>query len=132
MTGLEMLTAAREGVGVMSFVLRDRELAQIAQFQGTALGRRVASSVADFDLQGLAAGMGVPFLALPSDDDVEKVVEEAARIAAAGQPVLIDVAIDYSEKTYFTKGVVKTNLLRLPFLDQARFVGRALKRKLLG
>jgi acetolactate synthase-1/2/3 large subunit len=42
----------------------------------------------------------------------------------------VDVAIDYSRKTYFTRGVVKTNLLRLPFKDQIRFVGRALKRKL--
>lgn len=132
MTGLELLTAAREETGILAFVLRDRELAQIAQFQGTALGRRVASSVADFDLKALAQGMGVSFLAMPSDDDVEAVVQEAAGMAAGGRPVLVEVAIDYSEKTYFTKGVVKTNLLRLPFKDQARFIGRALKRKLLG
>ena len=53
MTGLEMLTAAREGVGAMVLVLRDRELAQIAQFQATALSRKVASEVADYDLAQL-------------------------------------------------------------------------------
>ena len=62
----------------------------------------------------------------------EASVAEAAGVAREGRPVLVDVNIDYSRKTYFTQGVVKTNLLRLPFRDQARFVGRALKRKLMG
>ncbi len=132
MTGLEVLSAARDGVGVMVLVLRDRELAQIAQFQDTALSRKVASEVADYDLGSLAKGLGVDFLKMASDDDVQEVVDQAADVASAGRPVLVDVNIDYTQKTYFTRGVVKTNLLRLPFRDQARFVGRALKRKLMG
>ncbi|MGD2121062.1 MAG: thiamine pyrophosphate-binding protein [Gemmatimonadota bacterium] len=131
MTGLEMLTAAREGTGIIVLVLRDRELAQIAQFQDTALSRKTESSVAEYDLRGLAEGMGVHLLSLHTDDEVTGVVAEAAGIAGGGRPVLVDVAIDYSRKTFFTRGVVKTNLLRLPLRDQARFVGRALKRKLL-
>jgi len=130
MTGLEMLTASREEIGLMVFVLRDRELAQIAQFQATALSRKVASEVAGYDLSRLAEGMGIKCLSMPDDDVVQPVVEEAKAIAKTGRPVLVDVAIDYSRKTYFTRGVVKTNLLRLPFKDQIRFVGRALKRKL--
>jgi acetolactate synthase-1/2/3 large subunit len=132
MTGLEVLTAVRDGIGVMVLVLRDRELAQIAQFQETALSRKVASGVADYDLGALAKGLGIDFLEMASDDDVPEVVDQAADVAAAGRPILVDVNIDYTEKTFFTKGVVKTNLLRLPLRDQARFVGRALKRKLTG
>jgi acetolactate synthase-1/2/3 large subunit len=129
MTGLEMLTAAREDLGVMVLVLRDRELAQIAQFQDTALSRKVASEVDDYDLAALAKGMGVGFLRMESDEEVSEVVAQAAETAASGRPVLVDVAIDYSAKTFFTRGVVKTNLLRLPLTDQARFVGRALLRR---
>jgi len=132
MTGLELLTAAREGAGVTVLVLRDRELAQIAQFQDTALSRKVASEVADYRLEGLAGGLGVEFLSMESDEDVTDTIDQAAAVAAAGRPVLIGVNIDYSRKTFFTRGVVKTNLLRLPLRDQARFVGRALKRKLTG
>lgn len=132
MTGLELLSAAREGAGVMIFVLRDGELAQIAQFQETAMGRRVSSTVADYDLQALAKGMGVPFLLLESDDDIGEIVEEAASLAASGWPVLVQVAIDYTSKTFFTRGVVKTNFLRLPLRDQLRFVSRVLKRRLSG
>jgi acetolactate synthase-1/2/3 large subunit len=131
MTGLEMLTAAREGLGVIILVFRDRELAQIAQFQETALSRKVASEVPDYDLEAMARGMAVDFLAVNSDDEVSRAVHQAAEMAGEGRPVLVDVAVDYSRKTYFTRGVVKTNLLRLPLRDQLRFVGRALKRRVL-
>lgn len=132
MTGLELLTGAREDVGVVTLVLRDRELAQIAQFQATALSRKVASEVHDYDVAGLASGLGIPVLALNADDEVERVLVEADRLAREGTPVLVDVAIDYARKTFFTQGVVKTNLHRLPFKDQVRFVGRAVMRKVTG
>ena len=45
--------------------------------------------------------------------------------------MVVEVEIDYSRKTYFTKGVVRTNLGRLPWRDRARFIGRALGRRIL-
>jgi len=129
MTGLEMATAAAEGIGVIALVLRDRELAQIAQFQATAMNRKVASGVRDYSLKYLAAGMRVDFLDMPNDASVEEVLLEADRIARAGRPVLVDVAIDYSRKTFFTRGIVKANLGRMSLKDQVRFVGRAVVRK---
>jgi hypothetical protein len=37
--------------------------------------------------------------------------------------VLVDVAIDYSRKMFFTVGVVKTNLLRFSWPDRLGFIG---------
>jgi acetolactate synthase-1/2/3 large subunit len=132
MTGLELLTAVKERIGVVVLVLRDRELAQIAQFQATAMNRRVASEVHDYELRGLAEGTGAHFLEMASDDRAESVLVEAGRVAREGRPVLVEVAIDYSKKTYFTRGVVRANLGRLPLKDQLRFVGRALVRRVTG
>jgi len=132
MTGLELLTAAREGAGVLVLLLRDGELAQIAQFQATATNRKVASEVHGYRASELARGMGIPFLALDDDEHVEPVLVEAHRIAASGSPVLVEVAIDYSNRTYFTRGVISANLHRLPLREQARFIGRALVRRLTG
>ncbi|MEO8053994.1 MAG: thiamine pyrophosphate-binding protein [Acidobacteriota bacterium] len=132
MTGLELLTAAQNGLGVAVFVLRDRELAQIAQFQATALGRKSSSTLADHDLLALARALGAEALALSTDAEIRSVVSNARDITDAGRPVLVDVAIDYSVKTFFTRGVVKTNFLRLPWADRLRFVSRALARKLPG
>lgn len=132
MTGLETLTAVREGLGVVILVLRDRELAQIAQFQATAMNRKVDSKVHDYGVEHFATAVGARFLRLDRDAEVEPVLTKAAAAAAEGHAVLVDVAIDYSEKTYFTRGVVKANLHRLPLKDQIRFIGRAVVRKVTG
>jgi acetolactate synthase-1/2/3 large subunit len=132
MTGLECLTAAANGIAVGVIVLRDRELAQIAQFQGTAFNRPVASALPDYDLAGLARGMGVECLSLSRDADIQAVLENLRGRMEQGRPVIVDAAVDYSEKTWFTRGVVKTMLGRLPWKDRLRFVARALVRKATG
>ena len=47
-------------------------------------------------------------------------------------PTIVNVKIDYSKKTKFTEGVVKTNLGRFPLRDKVRILTRALKRHILG
>lgn len=128
MTGLELLTAASLDVPVAIFVLRDRELAQIAQFQSVALGRKSCSVLPDYDLASIARGAGLDCLTLDSNDAIESTLAKIPH----DRPIVIDVAIDYSQKTFFTRGVVKTNLNRLPWPDRLRFIGRALVRRVTG
>lgn len=130
MTGLELLTAAHLDVPVAVFVLRDRTLAQIAQFQDAAFARRSASELPDFHVGSIAEAVGMAWLPLDRDDEIERVVGEARATIQSGRPVLIDVAIDYSEKSWFTRGVVKTTLLRMPWPERIRFVARALAGRL--
>jgi acetolactate synthase-1/2/3 large subunit len=132
MTGLEMLTAATRSLPVLFVILRDRELAQIAQFQSTALNRRTGSRVPDYDLRAICAGVGVECLSLPDNDRIDEVLAEAASLLSEQRPVAIDLAVDYSRKTWFTRGVVRTNFLRLPWSARLRFVARALGRRLSG
>jgi acetolactate synthase-1/2/3 large subunit len=132
MTGLEALTAATEGIPVAIVVLRDKELAQISQFQRTAFNRSVASALPDYDLAGLASGLGIEYLACKNDTDVDSILDRTGTILAEGRPVIVDAAVDYTLKTYFTKGVVKTMLGRLPWKDRIRFVTRAVVRHLMG
>ena len=130
MTGLELLTAAQQHVAIAVFVLRDGELAQIAQFQDVALSRRTASAVANYGLADISRGLGIECLELSRDDQIAAVLDRVAAVTAQGKPVVVDTAIDYSQRTYFTRGVVKTTFLRLPWLDRLRYVARALVRKL--
>ena len=130
MTGLELLTAAQQQLPVMILLLRDRELAQIAQFQQTALGRKSCSELPDYDLPAFCRAVGVEYLMLAKNSEIDSVLRQAFGLTEAQRPVVVEVAIDYSRKTYFTNGVVRVNLARLPWPDRLRMVVRALARRL--
>jgi len=130
MTGLELLTARQLSLPVIVLVLRDRELAQIAQFQQIALGEKTCSDLPDYDLASICRGVGVEYLALRRNSDAEAILKQALILTGSGRPVVVEVTIDYSQKTYFTRGVVRTTLGRLPWPDRLRFVLRAIGRKL--
>jgi hypothetical protein len=49
--------------------------------------------------------VGVECLTLAGDDAIGDVIERAATISGDGRPVVVEVAIDYSRKTFFTRGV---------------------------
>jgi acetolactate synthase-1/2/3 large subunit len=130
MTGLELLSAAQLGLPVMILLLRDRELAQIAQFQQTALGRKSCSQLPDYDLPAFCRAVGVEYLMLATNAEMDSVLKKASALTEAKRPVVVEVAIDYSRKTYFTDGVVRVNLGRLPWPDRLRMIVRALARRL--
>ena len=132
MTGLEILTAATYGLGAIFFVFHDGELAQISQFQEIPLNRKTCSVLGNLRVEGIATATGAAYIRMEDDSAVGDSIDEALRIAAEGQPVLVDVNIDYSRKSAFTKGVVKVNFGRFPLRQKLRFLGRALKRHVLG
>ncbi|MFZ2507218.1 MAG: thiamine pyrophosphate-binding protein [Steroidobacteraceae bacterium] len=132
MTGLEMTTAVAEKTGVVWFVFSDGELAQIGQAQETPYNRKTCTVLPALDLESLARATGVGCLKMRGNDDIDRVIDEALAAAAAGNAMLVDVHIDYSKRTRFTQGVIRTNLGRFGLADQARLIGRALWRRVTG
>ena len=130
MTGLEMMTATAYGLGVVCCVLRDGELAQIAQFQRTALGGAENSVLPEFRVESLAAAVGAAVRWCTRDEHLNGVLEDAFAVAESGRPVVVEIGIDYSQKTFFTQGVVKTTFWRLPWVDRLRLLGRAVGRNM--
>lgn len=131
MTCMELVTATTQKAGVVVFVFNDGELGQISQFQKIPLNRKTCTTIGKVQIEGVATATGAAYLPLNNDLENEKVISEALTISQTGRPVIVDVNIDYSKRTYLTKGVVKTNLSRFPFPEKIRFLGRALKRHLL-
>jgi acetolactate synthase-1/2/3 large subunit len=132
MTGLEMATAVAQGTGVVWFVFNDGELAQIAQAQQVPYNRKTCTVLPPLDLEALARANSVGFEAMSGDADIEGVLERVLSSAAAGRPVLVDVRIDYSKRTRFTEGTIRTNLKRFDLGTKARLVSRALWRRITG
>jgi acetolactate synthase-1/2/3 large subunit len=129
MTGLETVTAARNGLGVAWFVFNDGELSQIAQAQEMPYQRKTCTTVGTIDYRALAAATGCEFVAIENDSSIEAAIERTLSHMADNRPVIVDVRIDYSKRTQFTIGAVKTNIRRFDTRNKLRIVGRALWRK---
>ena len=69
---------------VAFLVLRDRELAQIAQLQSTAFGRKANSVLADYELAVISRGVGVECFLLQTDSEIDDVLREVAAILDSG------------------------------------------------
>jgi acetolactate synthase-1/2/3 large subunit len=132
MTGMELLTATTQGAGVACFVFYDGELSQISQGQEIPYNRKTCTVIGEVRLEGMAMATGAAYVRIDHSEEIADGVSKALAMAAKGQPVVVDVRIDYSKRTRFTKGVVKTNLKRFPLGEKVRFVGRALIRKVTG
>jgi acetolactate synthase I/II/III large subunit len=66
------------------------------------------------------------------NSDIAGVINKANEIAAGGRPVIVAVKIDYSKRTAFTTGTVKTNFGRFPLNEKLRFLTRAAVRHVVG
>lgn len=132
MTCMEILTAASENLGVIYFVFHDGELAQIAQGQQVLYNRKTCAVLGKLNLQGVADAVGAHYLHLKNDAEIDTVIATALQRSPDRGPIIVDVNIDYSKPTRFTRGVVKAVSGRLPLGEKARFIGRALWRKVSG
>jgi len=132
MTGLELLTASSWKAAPLVCVLRDGELGQIVQLQRTSMNRETCSVLPPFEVADLAKATHCRFFKLENDGDLDHVLPRAFKASRAGEPVLVDVNIDYSKKTYFTRGIMTTNFWRLPWAERLRMAGRAVTRRLGG
>ncbi|MBI4867445.1 MAG: thiamine pyrophosphate-binding protein [Candidatus Wallbacteria bacterium] len=130
MTGLELITAAARGAAPLVCVLRDQELGQIVQFQRTALDRDTCSVLSPYSVEDLARAVRCRHVRVSNDSELGAKLEDAFQTVRGGRPVLAEIDIDYSCKTFFTRGVVSTNFWRLPWPDRLRMAARVAGRKL--
>jgi len=132
MTGLEAVTAAARSLGVVWFVFNDGELAQIAQAQQIPLNRKTCTVLGELDLASLAKAVGAEYVRLAGDTENEVAISTALDLAGNNRPVFVDVRIDYSKRTRFTTGTVRTTLARFDTRTRIRFLIRALWRRVTG
>ncbi|NNC57977.1 MAG: thiamine pyrophosphate-binding protein [Woeseiaceae bacterium] len=132
MTGLETVTAAANELGIIWFVFNDGELAQIAQAQEIPYQRSTCTTIGSLDYEAFAKSTGCAYVGIRCNDDISDGVSSALQFANNNMPVIVDVRIDYSKKTRFTLGTLKTNIDRFDTRTKARMIGRALYRKLFG
>jgi len=125
MTGMEILTAADNSLGIVYYVFHDGELSQISQAQQLPYNRKCCTILPNVQIRGVADAVGAAYFAMPDSASIETVIDAAQAASLAGRPVIVDVNIDYSKATRFTKGILRTNFRRMTIGIQFRMVGRA-------
>jgi acetolactate synthase-1/2/3 large subunit len=132
MTCMEILTATTNQLGVVYYVFNDGALSQIAQAQEIPYNRKPCTTLGQVNLEGVALATGAAYLAVGSDAELDAAVRQAQAFASQGRPVVVDVKIDYSKRTAFTEGAVKTNFGRFPLNEKVRTLARAFTRRITG
>ena len=132
MTCMEIVSATRLGLGLVYYVFHDGELSQIAQAQEIPFNRKPCTALGAIDFSGVAIATGAEYILVASNADVARAIARARETAAGGRAVIVDLIMDYSKRTAFTQGAVKTNFKRLPLAQRLRMVTRAVKRKITG
>ena len=132
MTCMELITATKYAIAPIICVFNDGELSQISQAQQIPYNRKTCSVLGALDVSGVAQASGAKYIRLENNQTIDTALKEALHASQQGQAVIVDINIDYSKPTRFTKGTVKTNLKRFNLKTKARFIGRALLRKVSG
>ena len=107
-------------------------MSQIAQAQEIPYNRKTCTTLHAIDIAGIAQAIGAAYLAMPNPESVASTMAQANQLAAAGQPVIVDVKVDYSKRTAFTAGATSTTFGRFPLGAKLRFLARALVRRVTG
>ena len=132
MTCMEILTAATNNLGIVYYVFKDGELAQIAQAQALPYKRKPCTQLGQLNLEGVALATGAAYVAMKDNSAIAEAVTKATEIARDGRPVIVDIRIDYSKRTAFTSGAVKTTFARFPLNEKFRLLTRAAVRHITG
>lgn len=132
MTCMEIITATQYRLGLVYYVFCDGELSQISQAQEIPYNRKPCTVLHAIAIDGVARAVGAGYFKIDSDADLARQIAAANALAQRGQPVIVEVNIDYSKRTAFTEGVVKTNFRRFTLQQKARALGRAVLRKVTG
>lgn len=130
MTCMEVLTARKHGLGVIYFIFNDGELSQIAQAQQIPYQEKACTILPGANFEGVALATGAHYLTIQKDTDIDRMIAQARELAAKNVPVIVDINIDYSKKTAFTRGTSLTTFKSFELKDKMRFASRVVKRRL--
>lgn len=131
MTGLEMITASALNVGAPVFVFEDGELSQISQAQQIPYNRKVCTVLKPLNIKALAEAVSAEYILINSNEECRDGIAKALALAAENKPVYVEVSVDYSRSTRFTKGIVKATLKRFTTRDKVHSIGRAVWRRIV-
>jgi acetolactate synthase-1/2/3 large subunit len=117
--GLEALTAAREKLGTVYCLFNNSQ-------------PNTEKNLGHIHWDAFADALECGYFPIANNKGIDTILRRALETAAQGQPVIIDVSIDYSRKSYYAQSEEKAAQERLPSRDTLEIVKRAIVRKIMG
>jgi acetolactate synthase-1/2/3 large subunit len=132
MSGMEVLTAVREKLGTIYCIFNDGQLSRISHSQEIAYNQKTCTQIGNVNWGAFADSLECAYFAIKNNKDIDTALRRALETAAHGQPVFVDIAIDYSKRSCYAEGVEKATLAGFSGRDKLRLVSRAIVRKIMG
>lgn len=117
--GMEALTAVREKLGTVYCLFNNSE-------------RNSLKNLSHINWGSFADALECGYFPITNNKGIDTIVRRALETAAQGQPVILDICIDYSRKSYYAEQQEKAQLAQLPGRDKLGIVKRAIVRKIMG
>ncbi|MBQ0807657.1 MAG: thiamine pyrophosphate-binding protein, partial [Porticoccus sp.] len=93
---------------------------------------KTCTKLGEADWIAFSQAVGCEYVAIEDDSQLQPALDTAFSLAADNKPVVVDVHIDYSKHTAFMEGTAKTRYKRFDRSTKARYLARALTRKIIG
>ncbi len=117
--GMEALTAAREKLGAIYCLFNNSKVS-------------TGKNTGHINWGAFAEAIECGYFPVINNQGIDTIVRRALETAAQGQPVIIEVCIDYSRRSFYAEHLEKIQQARLPGRDKLGMVKRAIVRKIMG
>ncbi|WP_461481207.1 thiamine pyrophosphate-binding protein [Porticoccus sp.] len=130
MSGMEAITASKYQLGVVYCLFNDGQLSQPGQQRPYRRG--AMTKLGEADWISFAHAVGCEYVAIEDNQEIDAGLDTALTLASRHQPVLLDVHIDYSRRSAFSEGLLKTRQKQFGRSPRAGWLARTLKEKIMG
>lgn len=130
-SGMEALVAVREKLGTIYMIFNDGHLSRISHSQEIAYNQKTCTQLGNVNWGAFADAIECGYFAIKNNHEIDTTLRRALETAAHGQPVFVDISIDYSKRSNYMEAVEKAILAGFSGRDKLRLVSRAIVRKIM-
>jgi len=119
-TGLELITAQINNLGIIVFIFKENDPDQIPQIQTMASLKQKESASGIINIKGLADAVKIEFFLMKNDVDISGVISKALEFVKNGKSVLVEVNIDYSRKPRLAESFIRPKSSRFRITEKLK------------
>lgn len=124
---VELLTARRCNCAPVVVVFADRSLGMVKTYHQRVLGRQTAVDLVPVDFEQLAKAMGLAYLCVKRDEQLEEGIRKALTMEA---PVVLELRVEYRDLTPYVRIISQLETKRLPWSAALKIGARLVLKKL--